>query len=542
MRRLHLALVLALTGVGCGRAAVDVPRLVAARGLDGVAETLQLRLARAPRDRDLHAALAAIEEQRGRPGAALDHLDRAIALGRPFRGGLDAGDRARLARLLTRRALARAARRSPGADADVARLRGLGVDVPLELVHDAGLAAVAVELRHTDPVRRAAAVVRLTRLDPALASALTGAADPSATERAARWLDAAGARRVLHEQLDEFERRAGIAGFAASSQPAWLLDRWLDGRRWWHGDDGRPDLSTLARALAAGADPCVFPRFEPARVACTGPTVEAPAATAPTEPPLPATWPAFAVALAADPADADLRASLGAVAQAFTTDPALGDRAVEDFLAASLDVAEAAPAAARLMALLGDPARARALWQRAVDADPVDPALLLGLTLAAADAGDADAALQLAIDAAAASGDAGGTLLATARGFAAADQSAAALTLARQAFELAPPGQDGPPAALAAALLDELGRPADATALRALARTPSAWDLGDERTTIAGWRSLAAAPPTRAVAMAGLARLAHDRDPARQRLAAAALRDLIESQAPSRGLRSPAGR
>ena len=79
-----LVVVLAGSALGCGRAAVDVPHLVADRGLDGAAEALTLRLARAPHDRGLHAALAAIEDRRGRPGAAHDHLaDRSAAASTP---------------------------------------------------------------------------------------------------------------------------------------------------------------------------------------------------------------------------------------------------------------------------------------------------------------------------------------------------------------------------------------------------------------------------------------------------------------------------
>ncbi|HVV86483.1 MAG TPA: hypothetical protein VHE35_25675, partial [Kofleriaceae bacterium] len=58
-------------------------------------------------------------------------------------------------------------------------------------------------------------------------------------------------------------------------------------------------------------------------------------------------------------------------------------------------------------------------------------------------------------------------------------------------------------------------------------RRPSAWDLRAERDAIAGWRALAADDATRAAALGGLTRLAADPDPARHRLAVAALRDLL---------------
>lgn len=579
-----LALAVALTG--CGARAVDVPTLVERCGVDCAADALALRLARAPRDRDALVALAALDEARGRPGAALAGLERAEALGRPFRAGLGGAERARLGRLLRARAEARAARGSPGAALDVAHLRRLGVRPPAALDDAAARAAILVELRHTDPRRRARARRRLATLDAPLAAALDGSGDAATTERAATWLASGPARRALHELLDRHEQRVGVAGFAAMTRPAWMLDRWLEGRRWWHGDDGRPDLATLEHARVAGADPCLFAGAEPARRGCdvrlaaatapgweaslvaawlragvrAGDADEAAAWTvvarraadrgqlawwpravaahggAPAAPGLApqavasaahVTWEALAVELAAADADPGEREALAAIARGFTDDAALADRATEAYLAGQLDVARAAPRAARLFTLLADPARARALWQRAHDAVPADPALTLGLALACADAGDPDAAWQWTIIAAAASGDAGATLLAAARVTALVGPPEIALSMARAAFGLAPPGEEGPAAALAARLLDQLGRHDDATRLRARAGDPAAWDLSDEEAAIAGWRALATEPDHRDAALAGLRALAADGDPARQRLAGSALRALL---------------
>lgn len=111
---------------GCGGAGLDARGLVARCGLDCAADELRFRLARHPRDRALYEALAEIEEERGRPGAALDALEAAARLGRPFRAGLGPAPRARLARLLRARAVARVLRDSPAAEPDLRRALALG--------------------------------------------------------------------------------------------------------------------------------------------------------------------------------------------------------------------------------------------------------------------------------------------------------------------------------------------------------------------------------------------------------------------------------
>jgi len=620
-----LALALGLTvAAACGHARPDPQRLLATCGPACAADELRVRIAADPRDRDLYTALAAIEDDAGRPGAALAALERAELLGRPLRSGVGGADRARLARLLVARATARVARRSPGADADVARARALGATIPATLAHDAALLAIAGDLRHSDPRRRARGLARLRVVDPVLAGGLDPAGAPTAVEVGARWLAAAGARRAHHELLAGFEVAHGLAGFEAMADPAAALDAWLGAARWWSGPDGRPDLATLERALVAGAGPCWFPAasrgrcdviraagsdaaagpaWEPALVAAweqggvraadrdealawlivagraeargqlrswaravrdhvdlaalsadrTLPawaaaalaTLDDPGAPLPPADALPAgpralldhlaarrapaaappAWPALAARLAAGDAPA-LIPDFVAIGDAFAADGAGAGRRAEQVMGEVVDVADVAARLAHLFALLGDPARARALAQRAFDADPEDPRLAFGLALAIADAGDAPAALQMMLRAAAASGDAATTFYRGARGFAAAGQSRAALTLARQAIELSAPGDEAAPAGLAIALLDELGRGPTARELAPLVALPGAWDLSDARAAVDREVAAAAEPASRPAAIARLAALAAVDDPALARLAQAALRRL----------------
>ncbi len=633
MTRLIAAVALA-SAVACGGAGFDPQRMIATCGLDCTADELRFRLATDPRDRHLYTALAAVEDQRGRPGAALAALEAAERLGRPLRGGVGGADEARLGRLLVARARARVARRSPGAEADVARARTLGAPVPAALARDAALVAIAADLRHSDPRRRHRGRARLHLVDPTLAGALEDArAMPREVERAAIWLDAAGARRALYELLARFEVAQGAAGFAAMADPVAGLDRWLASTRGWAGPDGRPDLSTLERALVAGANPCWFPAADRARcdvaLAAGSPLADGPdwepalvdawerdgvratgraqalawiavalraegrgqlgsasrairdhvdldalardealprwaraalAALDDDEAPLPATddlppgprravellvarrasattppWPDVVARVAAGDTPA-LAPALVAVVVGYLADPALADRRGEEVLARAVDVAEAAPRLARLFAILGDPARARALWQRGFDADPDDPALALGLALAIADAGDSPAALQLMSRAAAGSGDPATTLYRGARGFAAAGQPLAALTLTRQAIELSAPGDEDAPAGLAIALLGELGRTDAARGLAPLVGLPSAWDLTDVRAAIAREVAAAARADHHGRAVVRLMAIATAADPAGARLAQAALRqvNLTRRSAPTR--------
>lgn len=615
-------------GAGCGGRGFDARALAKTCGLACAADEVRYRLVTNPRDRDLYVALAEIEEERGRPGAALDALETAEKLGRAFRGGLGANERARLGRLLGQRADVRAARGSPDADADVERARKLGVKATPGLVRAAALAAIAGDLRHTDPQRRERGRKRLVLVDPARAAALSGDGEPTVIGDTAAWLEKVRAYRVMLEMLDARVHAQGVESLRAAEGAA---NRWLAARRWWGGPEGRPDVLTVERAEEMGASPCWFPRpgngcnviaaggsneeggppWEPGLVThwerdgvraanpdeaaawmivarravarrqiasyeravrdhvdiaamARDPRVPtwakkelavlsagaasdsssadaAPGSSATVDAALEraldgASWPELAAVLAlggdrnavgdARRDDGELRAALLEVARAHAVDPALADRRAEDVIAAQVDVAAIAPVLARLFALLDDPARARRLWQRAADASPEDPDIALGLAIAMADAGDPAAGLVQMIRAAAGWGDAGAAMLRGARGFAAAGHTVEALTLVRSAISLAAPGDEAPAAAVAAALLDELGRTADAAALRALAPIPSAWDGRDATFAVEIAASDArAGGPRRRAALARLAALTTATDPATARLAARALRE-----------------
>lgn len=224
----------------------------------------------------------------------------------------------------------------------------------------------------------------------------------------------------------------------------------------------------------------------------------------------------------------DDRAAVIAVARSYGRDPALADRRAEELAGRALDRAAIAPVLARLFAALGDPARARAWWQAAVDASPDEPGLLEGLALAMVDAGDVPAGELLLLAAAAASGDAGRTYLRAARSFAAIDAHLAAVAAARWAIELAAPGDEAAPAAIAAAALAALGRPSSEVA--ALAAAPAALDLTDARAAVAR----AVADPDRDRAAAALATLAAADDPGLARLALAAWHAVVADRRASR--------
>lgn len=551
-----------------------------------------------PRERELYVALAEIEEERGRPGAAIEAYEAAEKLGRAFRGGLSEGEGKRLGALLVERAKVRVATGSPDADADVERARRLGVKVPEPLVRGAALAAIAGDLRHTDPQRRARGRKRLALVDPRRAAAIAGDATPVVLADTAMWLEEARAMRVLGEMLDAYVHAKGVEALRDAPGAA---DRWLMARRWWGGSEARPDVLTLEKAEAIGAGPCWFPRDEGGcDVIAAGGSKDPDGPS--WEPQLVTHWERDGVRasnadeaaawmivarravargqiasfsravrdhvdvdemsrdarfprwakdeleqLDAPPAPGGASASsaartiaemvrlmpeargprpaprdaanLAAIAHAYAADPSLADRRAADVLAAAIDVAEAAPPLARLFALLDDPARARVLWQRAADASPEDADVALGLALAMADAGDPAAGLVQMTRAAAGWGDAGEAMLRGARGFAAAGYTVEALTLVRAAISLSAPGDEAPAAALAAALLEQLGRAADAASLRALAPIPSAWDGTDAARAVEAASS--------AADLARLAELTRASDPATARLAARALRDLL---------------
>jgi hypothetical protein len=267
MSRLRRRLIAALLGAALaacasGRPALPPPGASADR-IDDAAEALAVRIVDAPRDVGLRLALADLEERRGRPAAALDQLEAAAALGGPFGSRLGAADRARLGRLLAARGAERAARGAPAAPDDLDRAAGLGITVDPAVRRAAGFGAALADLRHSDAERRDRGRRRLAALaadnagDPRLAAADVAAAIAAGRRadvaRAGVWLWEGGARRAALEALDAWEQAGGIGDDVPGA-----ADRWLRARRWWRGPEGRPDLATLRRAVAAGASPCLF--------------------------------------------------------------------------------------------------------------------------------------------------------------------------------------------------------------------------------------------------------------------------------------------
>jgi tetratricopeptide (TPR) repeat protein len=255
--------------------------------------------------------------------------------------------------------------------------------------------------------------------------------------------------------------------------------------------------------------------------------------------------------------------SLRVIAAAFRRDPAIADRLGRDAVAGAVDAAAMHATLGALFDAIGDPARARAEWQAAVDASP-EPGFLRGLAGAQARQGDADAALITATSAAAASGDPAVVWVAVARSLTEAGRHVQALEAARSAIDLA--GPDALAAALDAAIAASQALGRDRQAAQLVARrarvAPTGGTLGDRDPTDAaaaldGYRAergaagdaaiarlwtaarwnprhvelraalLAALPagdPRRAVIAGELVDLAGDLDPEVGRAAAAALR------------------
>lgn len=178
---------------------------------------------------------------------------------------------------------------------------------------------------------------------------------------------------------------------------------------------------------------------------------------------------------------------LRAIAAAFHRDPAIADRLAGEAVAGAVDAAAMHATLGALFDAIGDPARARAAWQAAVDAS-AEPGFLRGLAEAEARQGDGDAALVAATSAAAWSGDPAVVWAAVARALAGAGRYVHALAAARSAIELA--GPETLPVALDVAI----------AASRALGRDAQARALAAERARVAPVGGLGARDPTDAAA------------------------------------------
>lgn len=131
-------------------------------------------------------------------------------------------------------------------------------------------------------------------------------------------------------------------------------------------------------------------------------------------------------------------ATLRAIIAAYRRDPAIADRLAREAAVSAPDAAIIHAATGALFDALGDPARARAAWQAAVDMS-AEPAFLRGLAEAQARHGDGDAALVTATAAAAAHGDPAVVWISVARGLVSVGRYVHALDAARSAIDLAGP-------------------------------------------------------------------------------------------------------
>ncbi len=331
--------------------------------------------------------------------------------------------------------------------------------------------------------------------------------------RVASWLDELDARVDLAALGVDADDDDGAARLDAAL-PAWARPTLLRLA-------GRGDEAGLARDRAEAAR-ATTPRWAVAVLDAEA-ALAAPAAAGTGAPADPGPSEVIAVVAAAltgaSPAQRD---DLRAVAQTYAVDRAAADRVAADRAAATVDAAALDPALGELFLLLDDPARARAVWQRAVDACPGDPALLAGLVRAAAATGDGAAAVLWLTSAAAASGDTGQALLAGAQVLHDAGLTIDALLPAKQAIELAPPGARADALALALALVTTLGRPDQIDAFTAA--------LADERAPAPGATRRARAHAGDAAALAAVAAA----DPADGALAVLAARGATDPAAIAR--------
>ncbi|HEU0036872.1 MAG TPA: hypothetical protein VFQ53_39955 [Kofleriaceae bacterium] len=158
-------------------------------------------------------------------------------------------------------------------------------------------------------------------------------------------------------------------------------------------------------------------------------------------------------------------ARLQRVGEAYVRDPAVGDRIARDVVAESIDAATAHASLGALYDALGDPARARAAWQAAVDASP-EPEHVRGLAEAMARANDPDAALVIGTTAAAAWGDPAVVWASLANALERSGKHVHALEAARNAIDLAGPDVLGRALDIAIEASRALGRDAQVASLQ----------------------------------------------------------------------------
>jgi hypothetical protein len=258
------ALVLAALLAGCAaRQTTNVERLIASVGVDRARAELEFRVASHPKDLDAHRALAILEDEHGRPGAALRHLLIVERAGGLLGTRWATEDRERLAWLLRERGEARVGREAASALDDLERARRLGGMVEDGFIEVAESIVALTELKHSSDAVRKQGLQRVKR-------------EAKTAPSFAKWLWQRGAKRAALEVLD------------ASHDGPEQTELWLRAKRWWslpEGDrfdaisapeiaDGPPCLpaaqagdARCSPLLAAGDRSADGPRWEPDLVA-----------------------------------------------------------------------------------------------------------------------------------------------------------------------------------------------------------------------------------------------------------------------------------
>ena len=224
-------------------APLDVAKLLATRGPVEAHRDLEIRILANPRDLQARLALAAIDEQLGRPSEAIDELDAVERQGGPVGVRWHPSDRARLTRLLVARARARVARGSAAALADFTRAAQLGAALTPDELAAARIADAIAKLRHVDGGVRddgRAELAALASREPIWRGA---APDASPAQHAAfgAWLWAHGARREAYEQLAAWHDTTRPPRDAAPQAAYLRAVAWW--RPSWLGERAPPDAS-----------------------------------------------------------------------------------------------------------------------------------------------------------------------------------------------------------------------------------------------------------------------------------------------------------
>jgi tetratricopeptide (TPR) repeat protein len=474
MRAVRFVVVALLLSAACGVRTpppVDVAALIRTRGEPQARLALRARVLAHPRDVQARLALADLDDRTGHPTEAIEQLETVEHLGGPLGTRWHASDRERLGRLLLARGRARLARGAASALADLERAQDLGVAPSRDELVSAKVAVALADLRQVDDTLRARGRASLATLahdaKPGTDEAAWAGARPDASPvdhgTFGAWLWTIGARRESYEQLARWH------GATKAPRDEALQAAYLRAVAWWSpfwlGEAVPPPAEDLV-----GPERCWFPGAD-----CPPPPIEElplpPLDAAPAGAP-PHARDTAATRYAATRIAGATAADLLPIAAAYRRDPAIADRLARDLVDRSVDAAAGNASVGALFDALGDPARARAHWQAAVDASP-EPQLLRGLAESTAHTGDGPAALVFGTKAAASSGDPAVVWTAVAAALLDANQLPDSLTASRSALDLA--GPDMLPAALDTAI----------AASRALGRTQQADALLVQRAQLA---------------------------------------------------------